>query len=141
MVDVAKLGPVVMPPKGSPDAGNLQEEMNGLSLRLRLSEERFSDLRKRLQFVEQNMLAQYRKMGQSLRDFQSDVYEFKRGLKAVQDRIILLTQELQQKGSKEDVQFVRKYVELWDPLMFVTRKQAEKIAEEVSASRAGQRFI
>ena len=49
-------------PGPSPEVTGLSEQINGLAARIRVSEERFNELRKKLLFIEQNMLTNHKKL-------------------------------------------------------------------------------
>jgi uncharacterized protein (DUF342 family) len=110
-----------------------QESGNDLSVlntRLRVSEERYSDLRRKLQLLEQNMLAHQKKSLSDQKTLQGDILDIKRTLREMQDRLITVIKELQLTAKKEDVDVMKRYVEMWDPVRFVTAERVEKIIDE-----------
>ena len=111
------------------DAG-LREEMNSLSTRLRVSEERYSDLRRKLQLVEQNMLRNHKRAMSEAKTLLSDIIELRAAIETAENRISLAIKELQLTAKKEDVDVVRKYIEMWNPVKFITVNQAEKMIKE-----------
>jgi len=101
-----------------------------LSTRLRVSEERYTDLRRKIQLIEQNMLAHHKKNQTELKTLQNDILEMKRSLRETQDRLVMAIKEIQLTARKEDVDVMRRYVEMWDPIRFVSMEQVEKIVDE-----------
>lgn len=106
------------------------EQMNALTGRLRMNEERYGELRKKLLLVEQNMLSHHKKAMSEVRSLQSDLTELKRTLISVEDKIITIIKELQLTARKEDVGVLKRYMEYWDPVKFVTVDQMEKMIDE-----------
>jgi predicted nucleic acid-binding Zn-ribbon protein len=109
----------------------VNEQINGLSARIRVSEERFNELRKKLLFIEQNMLSNHKKLVGDLKQSNSEIDELRHKLVDVEDRIITVIKELRLTARKSDVDVMKRYIELWEPVKFVTADFAEKIAREV----------
>ena len=107
-----------------------QNEMTVINTRLRVSEERYTDLRRKMQLIEQNMLTNQKKAQSELKTIQSDVLEIKRQLREMQDRLVMAIKEIQLTARKEDVDVMKRYVEMWDPVRFATVEQVEKIVDE-----------
>lgn len=105
-------------------------ELTLLATRLRVSEERYADLRRKLQLIEQNMLAHQKKSLMDAKHAQMDLLELKKTVRVMEDRIISAIKELQLTARKEDVDVLKRYVEMWDPLRFVSNEQVEKIVDE-----------
>jgi hypothetical protein len=140
------LGPAPAPParKGlfgpkeapgpSPEVSGLTEQMNGLAARIRVSEERLTELRKKILFIEQNMLTNHKKLLGELKLGKEETDELRHKLEEVEDRVITIIKELRLTARKSDMDVMRRYIEIWDPVKFVTADQAEKIAREVVES-------
>lgn len=107
-----------------------QNDLTVINTRLRVSEERYTDLRRKLQLIEQNILAHQKKSQSDLKTIQSDVLEVKRAMKEMQERLIMTIKELQLTARKEDVDVMKRYVEMWNPVTFATVEQVEKIIDE-----------
>lgn len=107
-----------------------ESELTLLATRLRVSEERYADLRRKLQLIEQNMLAHQKKSAMDEKHAQADLLEMKKTLRAMEDRLVMVIKELQLTARKEDVDVLKRYVELWDPIRFISHEQAEKIVDE-----------
>ena len=106
------------------------DQINNINARVRLSEERMVDLRKHLQLVETNMLALQKKTASDAKNLNSEVSTLKRQVAQVEDRITTLLKELTLLAQKEDVDILKKYIELWNPVKFVTVEQVERMIEE-----------
>lgn len=101
-----------------------------LTARLRMNEERESEMRKKMTMIEQNMLNNHKRAMSEIKLLQDEMLDLKRKIQAIEDRIITIVKELMLTPRKEDLDVLRKYVELWDPVKFVTRETVEKIVEE-----------
>ncbi|MEK6849841.1 MAG: hypothetical protein AABY01_04725, partial [Nanoarchaeota archaeon] len=83
-----------------------------------------------LQLIEQNMLAHQKKAAMDSKNAQSDLLEIKKTVRVMEDRIIMAIKELQMTARKEDVDVLKRYIEMWDPLRFVSNDQVDKLIDE-----------
>ena len=109
----------------------LTEQMNGLAARIRVSEERFNELRKKMLFIEQNMLSNHKKALGDIKSANSEIDELRHKLESTNEKVITIIKELRLTARKNDVDVMKRYIELWNPVKFVTADQAEKIAREI----------
>lgn len=99
--------------------------------RSRMLEERYHTLERRTQIIEENQLDHNRKLSSEIRAINDDIADIKKSIAEVNDKIQLLVTEMQGFAVKDEVQVIKKYLDYWEPLNFVTQKQVEKIAKEV----------
>jgi hypothetical protein len=127
-------------PKGpeGPSMGFLSQEISNLSTRLRVLEERGSNVRKKQQLIEQSMLSHRKKFTDETNLLKDEIDEIRRTMTEIENRIIMLIKELRLSAKKEDVDMLKKYVELWEPVNFVTQNQVEKIVEDIVESKKGK---
>ncbi len=108
----------------------LAQNMRDLSRRLRTLEERYTDLRKNLQITEQNMIAENKKSAHHMRTLTTDIDELKREITSINDKFDIVIRELKTTAKKEDVQVLEKYINLWEPVNFVTSNHVKKMIDE-----------
>jgi len=113
-----------------PDIGGMTEQLNLMAARVRIQEERYSELRKKMLVVEQNMLSNHKKAMNEIKVLQSDVTEVRRTMQAIEDKMITIIKELRLTARKEDVDIMKRYLDLWDPIKFITSQQVDKIIDE-----------
>ena len=120
--------PAVAPLGPSPE---LAKTVTTVSRRVRMLEERYENLRKKVQLLEENLLDAQKKLFAEIRTTTDDVLSFKEKMKDMQSKILMMINEIHLLAKKEDVEVMKKYVELWEPVKFVTRTQVEKIVHEM----------
>ncbi|RLE47054.1 hypothetical protein DRJ22_00225 [Candidatus Woesearchaeota archaeon] len=113
-----------------PLAPRVTGEVAALSSRVRLVEQRISDLNKKVLFVEQNMISNNKTVMNHVRSLQDDLSKVKGLIQDINDRILAIIKELKLKVGKEDFGVIKRYIELWNPVNFVTHEQVEKMIEE-----------
>ncbi|MFH1316824.1 MAG: hypothetical protein ABII01_04860 [Candidatus Woesearchaeota archaeon] len=118
-----------------PEAVNNQ--LNNVSLRLRVLEERYTNLRRKTQVIEQNMLNAHKQIKEEIKMNNSDMTDMKRDIKDIKNKMRQIVLELKNCALKEDLNVLRKYVEMWEPINFVTQNQAEKMIQEAIDEQLG----
>ena len=112
------------------DSVSVNNQLNNISLRLRVLEERYTNLRRKLQVIEQNMLNGHRQLKDDTKVIDSELTESKRDIAEINNRTRQIILELRNCAQKEEMSIVKKYVEMWEPVNFVTSSQVEKIVRE-----------
>ena len=115
----------------APEFGDVNEDMNALSRRLRMMEEGFANLRRFLQITEENILAKNRHYSAEIKTVASDIMEIRKEIAELRDKLGLVIRELQTVARREEVKVLEKYINLWNPIRFVTHNEVESIINEV----------
>lgn len=113
-----------------PLAPRVTTEVASLASRTRIVEQRISELNKKFLFIEQNMISNNKTAMNHIRSLQDELTEVKNHIHDVNDKILAVVKELKLTASKQDFGVIKKYIELWDPVKFITHDQVEKIVEE-----------
>lgn len=109
---------------------DLTNMVNDIGRRLRVLEERYNNLQKKAQLNEENALANFKKFSASLSTFHDDINDFRKHIKMDDERTELIIKELKLCAKKEDVAVLQRYINLWDPVKFVSRDEVDKIIDE-----------
>jgi len=102
-------------------------QVNDLSDRLRILEERFTNMRSKTQMTDQTVLSNQKKAMDEIKNINSELMEVRRTVDDMKATIKLIVKELQQCTKREDFQVLKKYIELWEPVNFVTRSELDKL--------------
>jgi hypothetical protein len=129
-----KQNPSQMPPpsKGAfpGDPLEIARNINAFSRKMRLNEERIIGLRKKMQLIEHNMIEGHKKLLAEIKFLNKDVGDIKREFDELKDKVLGFGKELQRCAKKEDVDVLEKYINMWEPVNFVTRREVEKMINE-----------
>ncbi|MFH1398720.1 MAG: hypothetical protein ABIG95_01255 [Candidatus Woesearchaeota archaeon] len=117
------------------DSGKLQDQLNIISRRLKVIEERYSNMDRKTQMTDQNMLSSHRKINTEMKAITEEIAELRAGVAHVKEDMELVIAELKSCAKKEDVDVLEKYLRLWEPIKFVTRAQVEKMISEATSER------
>jgi len=114
-----------------PDFSGITSDVNSLSRRIRLLEEGSTNLRRFLQITEENMIAKNKHYSAEIKTINSDIIEVRKEVQELRDKLGLVIKELQSVARKEEVKVLEKYINLWNPIKFVTQNEVEEIIHEV----------
>ncbi|MBI3036768.1 hypothetical protein HYY73_03395 [Candidatus Woesearchaeota archaeon] len=121
-------------------SASLSQAVAEAERRLRTIEERFSNLERRSQVTEENMLTSDRKIKSEIRLTSSDVSDVKAQIAELTEKIKEVIRELQGFARAEDVDVIRKYLNLIEPLGFVTQNEVDRIVRHAVEEALGQQL-
>ena len=109
--------------------------INSLNRRLRVLEERHSQMQRKTGVIEDNMLNNDKKIFNDVKNLSSEIKELKRDIAEIKDSIKMLVKELQSRAKKEDVDVIQKYLDLWNPTNFVTNRELDKAVTRIISEK------
>ena len=100
--------------------------ISDLDRRLRILEERYGNLRKKVQLTDQNLIDSERSINKELRNFSADILDLKRSISDFDEKVVLFSSEMESVAQRTDLKVIEKYLAMWNPGMFVTRKELKE---------------
>ena len=110
---------------------DLMNNINEVLRRLRVLEERYSNVRKKLQLTEQNMIEDTNKITDHVRVLQTNMKDLKKQVDEVNAKMKILNGEITSSAQKRDLDMLATYVSFWEPMQFLRRKEAEQLIEDI----------
>lgn len=98
--------------------------------RLRSLEEKYANLERRSQVTEENMLSSSRKVKSEIKLMAGEMSEMKAQAAENSEKVKALITELDGFARVEDVDVIRKYLNLLEPLGFVTQNEVERVVRQ-----------
>ena len=93
-------------------------------------ESKLNNLRREFDVLKEDASRKYDKLGKELKMVNSDLIELKREREKIIEKMDLIIKELKLTAGKEEVETLKKYVDLWSPMNFVTQRDVERVVEE-----------
>ena len=90
---------------------------------------------KKIEVVENNLLADHKDTKEDVHDLHVSVTELKAEFGTVKRRIIEIAGDMKNFARSEQVDAVQKYIDLWNPIKFVTINEVEDIVDEMLQNR------
>ncbi|MBU1204021.1 MAG: hypothetical protein KKG60_03065 [Nanoarchaeota archaeon] len=91
--------------------------------RLRLLESRYGLIRDRMLLVNQNFLSGHRSLLSEIKVIDTEIKELKKDLFEIKEILSHVIRELKDCARKENLKILEKYINIWNPLNFVTEKE------------------
>lgn len=110
---------------------NISKNVNNVAANLRILEERYSTLRNKSQVSEQSMISMEKEIRGDIRLLSDDLLDLKRDLNDIKDKLRLISGEVNNLVKKEDFKVVERYVDMWQPMNFVSKNELDKLAEKI----------
>ena len=115
----------------APDFSGMTSDISTLGRRLRLLKEGFTNIRRFFQVTEENVIAKNKHFSAEIKTLASDIMEIRKEIHELREKLLLVIKELQTTARKEEVKVLEKYINLWNPVKFVTQNEVESIISEV----------
>jgi hypothetical protein len=103
--------------------------------RIRSLEGKYNLLRDRALIINQNMITQYQRTTSEMKAFEEDLKEVKHNIFQIKETLKHIIREMEHFSRKEDMKVLEKYINLWNPMKFVTEDEVRKIIEESQKKR------
>ena len=116
--------------KKAPAPPALPVENININNRLRLVEEKTTNLNRKIEVIEKNMLDHFKKTTQDFKTFDKELMDFKHEINALKEKADLIIKELRMTAGKDELNTLKKYLDLWSPVKFITREEVEKIIQD-----------
>ncbi|MBS3163299.1 hypothetical protein J4427_01280 [Candidatus Woesearchaeota archaeon] len=100
-----------------------------LNTRIRVLEEKNSQLRENLLIINQNMIEEYKRLIQEIKTINSDLKETREDMQNLREIAKHVIKESAGFAKKDSVLVLEKYINLWDPMKFTTEEDVLKIME------------
>jgi len=113
-------------------------EILTLVRRIRELEERVENQRSKDKIIERNMLDHFKKFKADISTINSDISEIKNEINKTNAESSKIIKELKLSASKEDVKILQKYVDLWNPIRFVTNEQVKRLIDDALEEKEKQ---
>ena len=112
------------------DMTGVTKDVENAVSRVRVLEERFQNIRTELKLVEENAIRKNRNLGEETKTIHHSINDLRHDTNELKDRIMMLIKEIQGMAKREDVQVLKRYVEMWEPLNFVTHTELQEALGE-----------
>ena len=116
-------------PQG-PNISSIIEQTTIMDRRLKLIENRYTDLNRKMQMADRNVLNERKIVTKEIKIIDLDILDLKRQLNELKTKMVDVINELKLCARMDDLNAIKKYVELWEPVNFVTRNELDKIIQE-----------
>jgi predicted nuclease with TOPRIM domain len=105
---------------------------NIVNSRLTLLEDRYNTVRERLSFAEKSLVDNRDSLNKKIKVLDGEISDIHMAVNELKESILSLEEEIKSAAKESDVRVIDKYLELWEPLEFVTREEVNKALNKVN---------
>ncbi len=113
------------------------QSLNDLQERMRQLESKNSLFNERLLIVSKNMIEEYKKLMKGVEGVHTDMNGLKDDVNQVKNVVRKVIKEMDIFAKKEDVKVLEKYINLWDPMKFMTEKDVLDLLKKKKEENGG----
>ena len=104
-----------------------REKLGSIASTMRILEDRYSTMRKKLQLTDNSLLEAQREFEKERELLEEEIIECKQRITSLEEELDDLKKHIVNAVSKQDFRRLRKYIEYWDISSFLTREEAETL--------------
>jgi predicted nucleic acid-binding Zn-ribbon protein len=93
-------------------------------------EERINMANRKIEVGESNMLENQKRNNVDIRQLNSEIIDVKRLIEEIKEKMDVILRELPNLAARDELEVLKRYIEMWEPMKFVTRNEIDKILEE-----------
>jgi len=98
--------------------------------RVRDLEGKYNLLRDRVLIINNNMIEEYKRMMSEIKIINEDMRQIKGDIFNIKESIKHIIKDLELFAKKEEVKYLEKYINLWNPMKFTTEEDVRRILGE-----------
>lgn len=101
-------------------------DLTNITRRTRLVEERYMDLRKKVNLIEENSIAEDKEMRTQNKVMLDLLSEQRKVISEMKDKMNIMIKELQSCAKLNDLKILEKYISMWEPINYVTNDELDR---------------
>jgi len=104
--------------------------MNELNTRTRILEGKHNMTRERMLLINQNMIDHYKTLSSQMKIINDEIREIKETMETIRETSKNLIGEMSFFARKDQLKILEKYINMWNPLNFVTKEEVIELLEK-----------
>ena len=124
-----------MPTPHNLETNKFSKILAEVSASIRILEDRYLNLRKKSQLSDQNLLETQKIFYKEKKILNEELIKSKLKIQELIEDITNIKKELTDTAKQNELKVLNKYLDMWEPMQFVTKKEAEKIIEELKTKK------
>lgn len=111
----------------SPIMDGVSRSLAEIASSIRILEDRYLNLRRKSQLTDQAIIELQKDYYKEKKHLNQELLESKIQLQELTDELKIMQGELKDTVKQKDLKVINTYLDFWEPLQFVTRKEIEKL--------------
>lgn len=115
----------------SPEIVHMTSQVGELGRRIRILEDRYSNLRRKTQITDQNMLIIQKKINREIKTIDNQLIEVQKEISQLDEKMKQILREIQNFAKSDDIKVLKRYLDFWQPVGFITKSEAENLVRDI----------
>ena len=103
-----------------------------IGARIRVLENKYTTVNEHMLMINQNMIMEYKKMIEEIKAIDTEIKEIKENIFNIKETVIKMVKETEIFARKDELKVLEKYINLWNPINFVTQEDLDKLIKKRS---------
>lgn len=103
--------------------------LSELNSRIRTLENKYNLFGERLLVINQNMIEEYKKVAKETKAIEVEIKELKTDMFNMKEALRDIIKEVSNFAKKDEIKVLEKYINMWDPLKFITVEEVEELID------------
>lgn len=91
-------------------------------------------INQKIDLIDHNAVKGFRKAGEDVKSVRQEILEIKEELKTIKEFNSKVAKQIKLMSTSDEVKKLEKYIDLWDPMGFVTREELEEFKDSIKKS-------
>lgn len=126
--------PLAKSPAASQDPHTVSQ-VASIAARIKIAEERYANLQRRNRLTEESLLSFEKDTRAQIRAIGHQVNDLRKKISEIGTRVDAMTGEMESIAKKHELAVVERYLDLWQPVQFVTREEAKRLIQDAVTRR------
>jgi hypothetical protein len=115
----------------TPEMDAIMKNLSEIASNIRILEDKYANLRKKIQLTDQTFLEMQKNLFKEKKLLTEELTESKMKLQELNDDLATMKSELKDTVKINDLKVLDRYLDLWEPLQYVTRKEVEDALDNI----------
>jgi len=111
---------------------------NDINTRIRILEGKYNLTRERMLLINQNMIDHYKTLNEEIRTIKNDLKEIKEIMETIKETNSIMIKEMSFFARKEQLKVLEKYINMWNPLNFITKEEVLELINKKGDKNASR---
>lgn len=94
-------------------------------------ESSIDNLKEKIELIDNNSIKNFKKHYNDIKSLRQDLNEVKQNIESLTEQNKKISQQMQLMANRDDVQKLERYIDLWNPMDFVTREEMDEFREKI----------
>lgn len=123
------------PEQTDPVINETIRQLSTTELKIKNIEERFINMRNKTQITDQNLLTFEKDINKELKYVKDEITELNLKIRNFNKKFSMLLMEVNKAAKRTELKTLQTYLNFWNPMTFITRKEMKQILEQRKQQR------